>query len=102
MDEMKKVSENGLDFIMNILELRNVFVAETSGTLTLFSYDLDMLEKFELSNRVKEMSYSVLGGEMVVQIDHYNSSVAKFNLSTSDYEFCIRQHSQKVIGLAYQ
>ena len=44
VEEMKKISENGLDHIINIHEWNQILVAETSGNIKILDYDLEMIE----------------------------------------------------------
>lgn len=46
MQDMRKISENGLDRIINIPQRQAVLVAESSGCLRMLSYDLEVLEVF--------------------------------------------------------
>lgn len=64
-------------------------------------YELNVEEEYELKNRVKNVCYEINGSEVVLKIEHWNKSLAKFNIGTGEYSFLMRSHNQPIISLEY-
>ena len=82
-------------------EWGQVLVAETSGNLKLLNHEMEILEEYELGSRIRNMSYRMGNGQLKLELNNFNNTLAQFNVTTSQYGYVSRQHSGDVLGLAY-